>query len=346
MSEFSAERILKGTFRDIFPIMNEADVTDTYRRLAMKWHPDMHIDKILATKVMAKLNELRDTANLVYFAEIPIKHIEFPDGTTPGRTHRISYLREHPFELGRIYIGNSVLAYWVDKKHEALFDSAISTISSSLRYANERMRVEMSRFLPSPQVITLVEGGLLIVMKKTEDVYRLRDVINFFNGRVPAKHVAWIVSCMFNMACYLRYCGLTHNAFTPDNYFISPKYHTGLLLGGWWYAAMEGSELTHVPKGIHDLMPPRMRETKKSCHLLDLECIKAIGREALGDRVGNRLKSLGVAPDPMVEWLRSPTSDNAKKEYGDWEKALFTSFGERKFIGLDTTPRDIYLGGM
>jgi hypothetical protein len=99
----------------------------------------------------------------------------------------------------------------------------------------------MERYMPRKRAdFEARDGTMVLVIEKTPDVYRLRDLISALGGSIEPKHVAWMMNTVLNIACYLERAGLTHNAITPDSYFVSPKYHSGLLLGDWWFAAKAG----------------------------------------------------------------------------------------------------------
>lgn len=178
-------------------------------------------------------------------------------------------------------------------------------------------------------------------MAKTPDMLRLRDVLSFYGGALPDRHAAWILSRLYNLACYLDFSGLTHNAISLENWFISPQSHKGALLGGWWYTVPRGEPMLGVPESTYTVLPPQVRIDKRGSVRTDLECIRGVGRELLGDRTGSRLMTSNV-PRAFIEWLRGAPADTAYQEYTRWERVLTKSYGRRRFVAMDLDSKTLY----
>src|ERR1019366_9493031 len=136
------------------------------------------------------------------------------------------------------------------------------------------------------------------------------------------KHVAWILSRLHNLACYLHVSKLVHHEISLDTVFINPKDHSVALLGGWWYARPSGASLKQVSKRTHGLLPWKAQLKKKATRLTDSELFRATGRELMGTR---------KKPKAMVDYLNTVTLDNAIKNFSEWSTMLEESFGPRKF---------------
>jgi hypothetical protein len=147
---------------------------------------------------------------------------------------------------------------------------------------------------------------------------------------------------LYNFVCYLNSRGLSHNALSLRSVFISPGYHGISILGDWEYAVAHGLPLTKIPKRTYSVLPPKIKSTKLSSSLIDLELIRLIGRELLGDPSGVRLADLKVAPASMIEWLRGAASKTPTEEFTAWEAVLTASFGPRKFTPMELTPEELY----
>jgi hypothetical protein len=187
------------------------------------------------------------------------------------------------------------------------------------------------------------ETAHVVVMKKTADVLSLRDVLTHFKGRIDERHVAWMMSALLNIACYWQYAGIAHNAVSLDTCFISPKHHTVLVLGGWWYSRPIGGKMIAAPSHTINYAPHDLLTKKVADIRTDLEMIKALGRQLLGDVTGMRLASDKSVPQPMARWLKQAASDNAVDEYRIWKKKiLHDSFDDRRFVELAVTSNDIY----
>lgn len=73
----------------------------------------------------------------------------------------------------------------------------------------------------------------------------------------------------------------------------------------------------------------------------DGDLIRAVGREILGDPVGSRLPSMTDVPPPMADWLRSPSSGDAYKDFERWDNVLTKAFGPRRFVRMEA-PDGLY----
>lgn len=312
-----------------------------WQKLTSLWHPDKHPDK--DASVLAHIN-------LLYEAAIKKKNdndwvipgqLEF--ATIDGRKFSIRYRKHHQFELGDMYISDTVVAYVLSKGNEDLANHS-KKMTSSFRYAAPKMKDEYARYLPEPILQSkLIDGRSVIVYKKTEDVFLLRDVLTTFHGKMEPTQVAWIMSRMYNLSCYLKFAGVAHNHISPDTIFVSPKHHSIMLLGGWWYSAEVGKKLVAVPKRTIEQAQPDLLKAKVGDVTTDSYLIKATGRELLGDVNGTKLIMDKAIPRTMLTWLRTPGNGKPVKDYKDWyEKILPDSFGPRKFVELIVNEHEVY----
>jgi hypothetical protein len=261
-----------------------------------------------------------------------------------GKTYEINYLRRHPFELGTMYVANTVAAFVVDHAHADLVQHAERMVKD-LRYASDAMRGQVGPCLPAYPFAGAFRTGsaYVIVMRKTPDLLLLRDVLDHFGGRLDPRHVAWVISSLLNLCCYFQYAGITHNALSLDGCFLSPPSHRVSVLGGWWYAARLGERMLAAPADTIRWAPHDLLDTRCADVRTDLELVRAIGRELLGDVTGSRLARDRAAPRALIDWLRFPASDDPIEEYRIWRtQVLQDSFGARRFAGLPLTQSDIY----
>lgn len=312
-----------------------------YRALVALWHPDRsaHAD---ATAVFQHLNRLYaaalDKLGAGSWQTPGLLRLQARDGTE----FRIRYRKEHPFELGRMLIGDGIVAYVIAAEHADLFQNALDAIDR-LPCANAQMAAEVGRYLPEIVRHFATASDRVLVLRKTADLLLLRDVLAHCGGRMDARHVAWIVSNLLNLSCYLDYARLAHNAILADTWFVSPERHSGALLGGWWYAVPQGSRMSAAPTATLRYAP--FEVTTRHCGDIrtDLELIRALGRELLGDASGLRLAGAKAAPPAMIDWLRLPAGDSPLHEYETWmRQVLPDSFGERRFVKLELTVDDLY----
>jgi hypothetical protein len=240
-----------------------------------------------------------------------------------------------------MYICDTVVAYIVERRFRELYINAERRIKG-LGFADGDMKAEMAKCLP--EIISQFEtadGQLGMVVKKDPDMLLLDVVLSYYNGRMPDRHTAWILGTLYNLACYLDHAGLTINAVTTGTYFISPKGHCGAILGGWWFAVPAGAQMLGVPEKVYGILPPDAVNTRCGTIRTDLESIRLIGRELLGNRTGMRLEDYGV-PGPLAAWLRGASADTAYEEYGRWGRVLEESYGARKFVKMELDADRIY----
>jgi len=307
--------------------------------LAKRWHPDRNSEKE-SKLVFEHINDLfesakRKQANGIW--ELP-NILSLKD--KKSKTHTIKYKKKSAFELGAMYVGDQYVTYEVTLKHKALFDNYVTT-AKSFSYASDRMKTEVGRYLPHVAETIETNDNLYAVINKTEDLLLLRDVLEYFHGRMPVKQAMWIQSTLQNVLCYLQFAGLSHNDISLDTYFISPQYHSGALLGGWWYTTKYAKPMKIVPSRSYSFMSTITKTNKISSGALDSELIRAIGRELLGDKAGIGLAKNSGVPEPISSFLMSVAPNDHIQDYAAWRKALDKSF-EKRYEKLALTSTDLY----
>ncbi|MDF2880133.1 MAG: hypothetical protein K0R54_690 [Clostridiaceae bacterium] len=314
-----------------------------YSQLAKQWHPDLNSNSKESNEVMANVNKLyNECVEMIRTGTYKKPGVIKLSGVN-GNVNEIKYHKSHSFELGTMYVGDASVAFIVDKKNSDLVENAKRTIND-FKYANENMEKEISRYLPKIKAtFETIDYKIGLIIDKTPDVFLLKDIFNYYDERVSPRHVAWILSSLYNLLCYFDYSGISHNAISLETYFISPKYHSGVLLGGWWYSVNQGEKMIGVPEKIYTIMPPHIKNKKNGSLLTDLESVRMIGRELLGDKNGTKLVQMNDIPLPLTNWLRGTSSSkSALEEYSKWGKVLEESFGERKFIEMIVNKEELY----
>lgn len=314
-----------------------------YRELVIRWHPDRNREPEAAS-VFSHIGALYQVAK-----KRASDGSWFPIGTYPftgrdGKCFKIKYLARREFELGQMLIGRRLVTFIVDKAHEDMVIHGLRQIGT-MRYPNEEFRKSLAPHMPC--VVRSVETtkSWVICVRKEPDEVLLADLIQHLGGQIPPKHVAWIISSLLNLACFLEVSGMTLNAMTPETVFVSPQKHAVSLYGGWWYAQGAGKLIRHLPPKVFPLASRKLREHKVASAELDVECIRAIGRACLGDASGGSLRSRADVPAPFSQFLQLPSGRSALVEYEHWPKVLEASFGPRRFHKLEVTGEDVYPQG-
>ena len=343
---FTAAQILSTPDTSPEAIFRDRDaIKETYRDLVKAWHPDTNPGLAQALEVFQKIQILHKKA----IEKSGLGRWEIP--TSPGIEGTITFAsgsssfilrfqRKHTFALGEMYVSKRHVVYALDKKNRDLHDAFIRNTKFS--YRTERVRAEMSRFLPpTPEKVFETDDRIVTVMPKTEDLLLLRDVMNHM-GTMPPKHAVWVISRLYNIACYLRTEKISHNDISPDTIFISPEYHSVVLMGGWWYSSKFDGKLTALPKRSAKLINPIALKNKVTDARIDLNAIRSVGREMLGDEGGAMLSKNKDIPDAVTGWLRFPRDLGAYDSYKEWYNVLEKAYGERKFTVLPLTSEDVY----
>lgn len=320
-----------------------------YHALCRCWHPDRNRD-VRATAVFQRVTELYRKAQELIKAERwrGAGILKLPDrgsGAAGCAARHLKYQKRVDFELGEMYLAENEVAFAVERQYADLFENARRQIAK-FRFADEPMRKEIARNLPlKPEYFTSAKH-LFMVLPKTADTVLLEDLLEYLGCAIDARHVAWISNRLHNLACYFEYAGIVHHDISPRTFFISPKSHTGNLLGGWWYARSKGEKINALPKRTIELAPPDVIRSKQADGRTDLELIRQTGREMLGVGVpGSRIKTNEKIPPAMARWFNGATSGSAVTDYELWRNVLETDFGKPRFVRFEIHPEAIYGSG-
>ena len=330
----------------IFP-RSADEITALYRSFVKKWFPDVNPDP-KASDVFKHVTELREKAKEKLAKGTWQEAGYLTTHLKDGRNLRIRSDASYEFELGSAHISPTAIAYVVDRQFTDLFQNAVKQISA-LTFLNDKgaldtkMKDVYGPNLPTVFKIYEADDALILVIKKRADDVRLRDLFSHLPTDTKDKHVAWITSRLHEMVRYLDHAGVAHNAITLDNVFASPSQHTIGLLGGWWYTAPFGEALQAVPGEATEFLPDVSSKAILADGKPDREMIRAAARELLGDRGGTRLTRAKPAPQPMIDYLRMPSSGDAQKDLQDWYQTILPkSFGVRRFTELHVSYSDVY----
>lgn len=321
---FDASRVLPG---------DEDAIRSRFRDLVRDWHPD-RCREPKAPEVFAHLVKLRDAA----LAGGPKASVRTFLGKA-GKSFEMSYLKASRFDAGEILVGRGSVAYLVEPDFADLVARAEATAAP--RFANDRMRKEMERFLPSLLRREPVSEGEVLVYGRTPDQILLRDLLDSA-GPVEPVHAAWLVSGLLNVACWLSWAGLCHGAISPETVLVSPKHHSVALTGPFLYAAAIGRRPEALPERTLSTLPRLALAGQAVDGTVDLDLVRATVREALGDPAGVRISLRKDVPTAFATWLAMPPSKDARQDYASWERARESSFGPRRFVGMGVRPEAVY----
>lgn len=345
IDNLTATEILKISLdspEELYVVKNEVELKKVYRKLSMKWHPDRQENKLDTSSVFAHLQVLYESALKKIGSGIWTNKNELIIKSDSGSEFELKYLKKEGFELGQKYIGSSYVMWIFEKENNDLAKRMLSFIKS-FKYPNDNMKKEISKNLPIIKKEFLSDGKQVIILDKDKESINLKDLLIHFNNKIDPKHVAWILSCLYNLSCYLEYSKIMHGGISIENIFVNPSQHSLSLLGGWWYAHKDEEKLIALNKHAVNIAPPKLIDNKIADKVLNLEMIKLVGRELLGNKNGVYLLKDKSIPMPLIYWLRDASGNNAFKEYEFWQNNILkNSFGVRRFTKMEIQPSDIY----
>jgi hypothetical protein len=311
-------------------LFSRANQSVLYKKLLSRWHPDHNGDKDVfnhIVKLYKKLN--KDKADCI----LSLVDVD-------GESHTFDCLLKRDFELGASYICEDKVIYVIGRDYYDLLDNALKAFRL-FRFSSDNMKSEFLGRLPTPLKVIKTKDNFVVVIEKDKELIRLSDYLDVI-GVMDARHVAWILSRMLNLCCYLNHIGLSHNAFSVDNVFIHPQDHSISLIGGWFYSALIGDDVKAIPAKTLEYAQSDLKHKKEGSSQTDLELIKAVGKELLGDISGSLLKEPEV-PNALINWLKLPCGSSPVEEFSAWnETILQKSFGPKKFIDLNVSFNDVY----
>lgn len=315
-----------------------------YHDLSRQWHPD-HNRHPQATIVFQHITELyrkaQESIKAGLWRGAGILELPVAGSGAASACRQLNYFKSFKFELGDLYIAETEVAFSVERQYADLFENARRHITN-FRFANVLMRKEIERNLPrKPEYLTTRER-LIMILPKTPDMVLLKDLREHLGGSIDARHVGWIINSLHNLACYFEYAGIVHHDISSQTFFISPEFHSGMLLGGWWYARLKGQKINALPNQTINTAPPDVIRRKVADGRVDLELIRQTGRELLGAANGMKTNTNEKIPPAMARWINGATSGSAVTDYELWKNVLEMDFGKPRFVRLDVEPSAVY----
>lgn len=351
LTMLSADKLLSIREPELLYSFSPLAAKREYRLLAGRWHPDRETSA-LAQSVFSHVVQLHNLAQEKRDAGAwnePVDKVESERAglkryrKRDGSLKEVVYTARRYFELGAMYIGQAHVAFEIDKEHEDLFANCCS-VMLALRFHDLDMAAEMAPRLPQFLDSFRTDAAAVLVLKKSPDQLLLADVLRHLNGKLAdIRHLGWILNSLYNIACYLEWSEMAHNAIAPDTVFISPLRHSATLLGGWCYAAQFGAPMVALPDRTLAFAPEECVRCGEADARIDLELVRALGRELLGDASGSSLRGRADLPANLVDWLCLPAGEHAVSEYAEFKHDVLPEvFGAPSFINWRLESRDLY----
>lgn len=327
------ELLNKQNYWEVFE-PSETDIRDRYIELAKRYHPDSFTDS-RGQEVFEHIAELKKKA---------MEALKKGEWQKPGcvclamrRGGWLSFQYEavKDFELGKTYIGCDKIMYRIDESQIKYYENALERIKN-FSFADSGMMGEFIPILPRliREGITIAGDGVLIIEKHPNE-YPLTEIYEKTRPALEARHIAWIISRLSNICCYLQYSGLAHNGLTIENLFINPIDHNISLYGGWWYAVKEDAPLIGTTTDVYDIMSDYCKNEKRAECITDQEMVREIAKLLAGNNsmVFKRGEKTDI-PEAMAAFIRSGSCGDAFEEFRIWNNTLDLSWGKRKFVQM------------
>ena len=325
------DKILKSDYSKLFS--NDKNLIEKeYKSYVKQVHPDINKDS-RATNAFQKLSELKAAA-LKAISEGTWKqedYIQFK--TIDNKIIKVNYLYHRALDICEYYVCKERVIYVFNKtEKEKFYKQYIHTVKN-LTYKNNSMRENFFPLFPQDLDTYETNDKFIISFHKNRDIYPLRAVIdNYWKGKVPGKHLAWITSRLMQILAYTEYSNIVINGIDIDSCFVSLKGHAVYLYGGWWFSTRKNDKMIGTTPEIYSIMPPKVKADKKSDYLTDIESVKYMLRALDED-----------CPDPIKAYYLSGSCENHMDEWLKWEGTLNKAYGERKFIKIEPEEKEIYL---
>ncbi|MBP0967536.1 MAG: hypothetical protein J5722_07875, partial [Oscillospiraceae bacterium] len=145
-------------------------------------------------------------------------------------------------------------------------------------------------------------------------------------GRLSGRHTAWLIGRIENLCCVMEYSSIVHPEFGIDSLYIDPYEHQASLYGGWWSAVRNHTTVNGSVLTTRD----------------NLLALRRTAAQVLGFSSASAAKETEDIPKPFADFLRSEPESNAYDDFAKWDDTLIRSYGERRFITMDTDDAQIY----
>lgn len=261
-----------------------------------------------------------------------------------GELYKIHYTNHFSFKLGEMYITKKYVIYIVKSEYRKYYENYIQ---KTKHYSKPDRKIwEMVQYM-LPNVdrnFECIDGNFAIFVKKPCEIYTLREILQYFDGRLKPEYVASILTRLYYFTCYIGLVEMTHNAITLDNLFFAPgrEVEEGEsytindmrivgVFGGWFFTTYFEEKMKGVPKEVYAVMPEECKKRGYSSFEVDELSIKSLAKELLGTGIKD-------TPKPFLDWVNNKKiARDAYEEFCNWKKVIISSFGAHRFVNMDVS---------
>lgn len=311
-------------------------INKDYKKFIKIIHPDLNGGDRKFVEATQKLVELHEKAiNLINSGRWDEKNVCYFN-LINGKKIKINYIKETFFELGKSYIGKKSVFYFIDNKNYKFFrkykpENILNSGKWDNRLKNIQSKIE--NMFPKTVRCYSCKNGYLIIQQRKSGEIPLPLIKEYYNNKIPSEHVAWIISRLLNVECYMMATGYLYNGFDINNIYIIPETHEVILHGGFWYTTNIGEKLFGVSSFVYNNMTENSKKEGISNCEDEFNCIKSIGRNLIG--LKSKVSRVNC-PKALVNYLFSSIKDyNQYSIMKEWEDVLTNSFGKRKFVKMN-----------
>lgn len=269
-----------------------------------------------------------------------------------GERYEFSYQYAYDMKLGKMYVTQSNIIFVIDAKNKQYYENYVEKVTNIPKINSKTWAIVQYMFPKISRNFPAEDGNWIIVIDKPEcQIYPLKEILNYFNGRLKPEYVASILTRLYYFAVYLEISGMQHNGITLDNLFFAPGKEVAEgedftvqdmrivgVYGGWFFTTETNEKLFGMPKEVYEIIPKECKKSGYSSFKVDGLSIKRLARELLGDVTGENLSNV---PEDFREWVTGSCSyKNAYEEYCAWEKVVVRSFGKRRFVEMHVSSID------
>lgn len=311
---------------DLFNL--DEDIHNQYKKLAKFCHPDINKNS-LAEKAFKHLVTIYDIYKDPSKALKESKQIDFLILIEKDKKYKYIPRVFNKDECGEIYLGNSTLRLFNNKllldNHEVQFYDFLykSKTTNFDKYVSETHYIKYND-----------QSGILY--KHQQETYRLKEILIKLKS-LPQEHVIWITNRLLELAAYLESINIVHNNISLFSVYINPNTH-GIELCDWQYARKTNEKLIALNGSLETIFPKETLKTGKAINQTDLNLIKHLGIQLLGDSsgFGNKLKMNKSINQNILRWYQGANKNkNILETYDKFRKLCEKELGKSKFFKLE-----------
>ena len=352
------EEIMAATVPEQIFSMNSSTIDEEFKEYCEQYRPDEKFHEVRNFVVIQQLKLLHKKAMAILSKEK--NDFDSDDSSillydSSGKQIHFHYDTHINQRICNTYSNEEQILMIVDSKYEdnfGCFSNFIDKIQKYFEFWSRRPADWQDYQYAVPNIIryfrTKDKSKYVLILQKPCRIYHLRDVLDYFDGRMNPRIVISILKRLYLHACYIDIAGMTHNAICVDNIYFSPgneilpgkKYTVEDirivgLFGGWFFTTDRDEIAKFFPKEISDCIPQFVGKTKHSSFEVDMLSIKKVARELLGDVTGRNLFDV---PSKLCEWFNKTTCEvNVLKEFEAFEKICQEVYGTPRFINIDVS---------